>query len=211
MPDTSATIAPPAPPGVDEQRTQSRLASHGVVTLQWVDQEDKIHSVCAKVRDESLDGLGVFLDTPLAQGRTVWITDDKAAQQKAVVQYSRPRFGRWKIGLYLVREERRRVDRFPVTGLAQLTWGFLSADTYSVDVRVLDVSPVGASLDSAHSVPAEVKARLAGEQLDCMGTVRHCTPRGERYRIGIHFSSRSLDSREIPEGFTSLESPKEGF
>jgi len=211
MPDNSTVIAPPAPPGVEERRTQSRLAAHGVVTLQWVDQEDRIHSVTAKVRDESVDGLGVFNDAPLEPGCTVWVTDENDDQQKAVVQYSRPRFGRWKIGLYIVRGERRRVDRYPVTGEARLTWGFLSADTYSTDVRAVNVSPVGASLDSPTPVPADVRARLFGEQLDCMGVVRHCTQRGERYLIGLHFSAQPLDSRRDPHSYPSVEPPSEGF
>jgi len=191
----TTVIAPPAPPGVDERRLQSRLAAHGVVTIQWVDQDDKIHSVTTKLRDESKDGLGVFCDRPIEPGRVVWIADEEDVQQKAVVRYSRPRFGRWKIGLYVVKDEKRRVDRYPVSGPGRITWGFLAADTFDADVRVVNVSPVGAAVLSPISIPPDARARLFGDQLDCIGTVRHSTPQGDGFLIGLHFSAQPLDTR----------------
>ena len=210
MKEVSPVISPPPLPSQQEKRRESRNAAHGTVVVQWDDEEGKLHSVLTRIRDRSDAGLGVYCDEPIQTGLTVWLRDpddDPEGQRLAAVRYSRPRYGRWKIGLIYVEKEQRRVERLPVSGTAELSWGYIAAEAFRCEVEVVNVSPLGAMLRADRPAPIDARARLHGPPLECMGYIRHCTPKEDAFMIGIQFAAEPLDKtksvRELWGGFTT--------
>ena len=187
-------VSPPPLPGQREKRAQSRSAAHGAVTLNWVDSEENAHAATARIRDDSPRGLGVYADVELPRDTYVWVVDERDGdeQRKAVVQYSRRRAGHWKIGLVFVNQERRRVERFPVSGKAKLSWGYIVAEGYECEAVVLNVSQIGALVETEQKIPIDARVQLEGDALECMGYVRHTTPRDGRFLIGLQFAAEPM-------------------
>ena len=172
----------------------------------------KLFSIETRIRDRSEKGVGVFSDQPVDEGRTVWIVEgaDPSEQKLAAVRYCRPRFGRWKIGLVFVLDERRNLERQPVEGEAKLSWGYIAAEAFHCEAKVLNISAVGVMVEVDRPVPVDARARLEGPNLECMGYVRHCTPKGDLFLVGMQLAAAPIgkgsSEREVWAGL-SLQYP----
>lgn len=209
MTEGSPTVSPPPLPSQREKRKQSRPAAHGGASVQWTDEDGKLHSVITRIRDRSGNGLGVYADEPIQAGKTVWVVEaDLPVERLASVRYCRPRYGRWKVGLAYVAEERRKVERCPVEGDAELSWGYVAAEAFRCEVQVLNVSPLGAMVKADRPVPLDCRARLRGAQMECMGYIRHCSEAPgdeEGYLVGLLFAASPTDNtKSVREMWSGL-------
>jgi hypothetical protein len=57
-----------------------------------------------------------------------------------------------------------------------------------VAAKIVDVSPSGVSLEAPVELECGTVIRLHSHGLTAQGVVRHCSPRGDRYWIGVALS-----------------------
>ena len=84
------------------------------------------------------------------------------------------------------RTERRLHSRLAIDGEVRLTWQDRQGD-HSVRSRALDMSKYGLLLEVEREIPLGVVVLIGtGAVLYGRGCVRHCTPNGERYLVGLN-------------------------
>ena len=73
----------------------------------------------------------------------------------------------------------------PVT----LAWTDVEGYTRKITVRGIDMSGAGVCVESSKPIAPGSRVYVQVKQLKLMGTgvVRHCVPRGGRFRIGLEF------------------------
>jgi len=73
----------------------------------------------------------------------------------------------------------------PVT----LAWTDVEGYTRKITVRGIDMSGAGVCVESSKPMAPGSRVYVQVKQLKLMGTgvVRHCVPRGGRFRIGLEF------------------------
>jgi hypothetical protein len=193
---------PVAHPGHDDRRGQPRRLSGQRGTLWYRDASNDRQLESVSVVDSSAKGFGIESPRPLAVGQGVWVELTSGPTIKAVVRHCY-RIGpeRFRVGLYQIQSERRRVDRQPVCGSGRLEWYGPLGRSAGASAVVRNASEFGLQLVVSEKVPLGQIARLSGESLGCMGTVCYCLPCESEFLVGLHFTqdpyeAESLDYRE---------------
>jgi hypothetical protein len=98
----------------------------------------------------------------------------------------------WKSGVYWVKSERRRTERWPVSGSATLTWAG-GGKCHEVIVEMMDITESGARVDSPVAIPMGATCQISGLEFRCEGHVCSQVPVPKnRYRVGIEFYHSSI-------------------
>ena len=92
--------------------------------------------------------------------------------------------------------EMRGFGRLAAAFTATLDWNDDEGRSRSVQVDVLDISAGGAAVRSKQpfSAGSAVFVNIKSQCLMGVGHVRHCTPRGRRYAVGLEFRSPLMSS-----------------
>jgi hypothetical protein len=192
------------PPKPVERRGEIRLHAEGSVDVLWFHDGQTAQTAAATVVNHSTSGVGLVLAPELPIGTLVWLIRSHSETVKAVVRHcERTEDNLWRVGVRLVREERRRTDRDAVSGEAELKWLGLDGHTLSLPVTVLDLSESGAGLSAAARPPVGQSVQLIGNQFDCVGVVRHCCDTGSgRFHLGLLFARPPHNRiREVTAGW----------
>lgn len=85
--------------------------------------------------------------------------------------------------------DRRRFERFTVTGKIKLNWKTPDGHSFAATARCLDVSETGVLLESERPVPVGALINLESADLHVAGiaAVCHCRPKGLKYLLGLEF------------------------
>jgi hypothetical protein len=81
--------------------------------------------------------------------------------------------------------ERRRRQRLPAHGELKLQWRAKEGAEREVNVHAIDISPLGMAFRSRAEVPIGRAVALFDGTAVLSGQVRHCTPDGDEFTIGI--------------------------
>lgn len=171
----------------DERRDTERTRAAAAANIEWADEGGGTSSERAWIRDTSLHGLGLRSTCQLPVGRTVRITRPSDPALKATVRHCHPENDAFLIGVRLVGPERRRIGREPAAGPAVLSWASESGHVVRVSAQVSNVADGGLQAISESPAPIGTSIRLTGEEIGCVGSVRYCVLRGDRYLIGLQF------------------------
>ena len=196
-------------PGEPQLRRSERSAASDAVEVSWFDEDGGRRETSGQIVDFTEEGFGVTTAEALPVGHIVWLVSPGCDERKAVVRHC-DRLGEgladgpddapgdgWRSGVYWVKSERRRVDRWPVSGSARLAWTE-GGERHEVMVEVMDVTEGGSRVDSPVAIPVGQTCEISGEKFWCQGRICNQVQAPEdRYRIGIEFyRSHAFDVRE---------------
>ena len=90
---------------------------------------------------------------------------------------------------YSAKVNKRREKRVPIRSGGTLTWSGLEGRSIMVAIKGVNVSNGGALVEAKHAVAPGCVVLVHFEAFHSMttATVRHCTPSGFAYRIGLEF------------------------
>ena len=168
-----------------ERRKDHRAPSDVEVTLQWDETGGKSSSAQGTLENVSRQGFAVRTESLVPDGQTVWVTRPDSPPLKSVVRHVGRSRGSNLLGLARVALERRREDRQPVEGAALLRRTGPNGETIATDVEIHNVSPEGVQVVSPEAVPKADVARLIGQAVECMGTVRYSVPWNGKFLVGL--------------------------
>jgi hypothetical protein len=134
--------------------------------------------------------MGLTLDCEFPVGALVWLVKSHSEAIKAVVRHcERAHDGLWRVGVRVVRQERRRTDREPVSGKAELKWLGSLGVQISLPVDVVDISESGAGVSAGSAAPVGQSVQMVGGEFDCFAVIRHCSESSNgRFHIGLLFA-----------------------
>jgi len=171
----------------DERRSAERTRAASAANIEWAHEDGGTSREPAWIRDTSLHGLGLRSTCQLPVGRAVWITRPSDPALKATVRHCRPENEAYLIGVRLVGPERRRLDREPAAGPAVLSWAGQDGHSVQASAEVCNIAEGGLQVVSESPAPVGTTIRLSGDEIGCVGSVRYCVFRGDRYLIGLQF------------------------
>ena len=137
---------PEAPEVPEDARTEERAAATERALLEWLDESGERCAQIAWVADRSMDGVGVRSPHPLPPGAPVLITIGEDAPLKAMVRHCISDEDDWRIGLKVIRHEKRRFDRTPIEGEALVVWQSPAHGRRESPGQTLDVGEGGLGL-----------------------------------------------------------------
>jgi hypothetical protein len=84
----------------------------------------------------------------------------------------------------------RRSDRVTYPGVIRVLWSSEGGQSRSEEMKCLDASPTGMRLTSPKPIPLRTLVKLQSSQhkLIGMATVRHCSPKGLNFIVGLEFA-----------------------
>ena len=91
-------------------------------------------------------------------------------------------------------ESRRAHERFPVDGQLHISWEEAKGARRQIRVRTIDASKVGVQVHAERSIPTGTIVTVFSANFTPIGraSVRHCTPKGMDYRIGLYMPDQFL-------------------
>jgi len=90
-----------------------------------------------------------------------------------------------------------REDRRPAAGTYSIAWALPDGFAGSAEVRSVDISPHGMRVDCPEEIPVGQQVYVHGSDLPSRhGVVRHCTPYGDRYHIGLDFGEEPSAAKD---------------
>lgn len=186
---------PPPPldaplPEPAKRRRAMRMPDRSQAIVEWIDSSDAFRRETADVQDSSDGGLGLWLSVRLTKGWPV-LVEHRGFLMRGVVRHANESGGRWLTGLQVVRDERRRSDRFPYHSPARITWEE-HGDSREAEARIIDASEGGVQIALGSEVsPATVVCVFAGGW-QRFGTVAYARSQDNEFRLGIHFSGDAI-------------------
>ncbi len=180
-----ALITEPERP--EDRQRFPRTETNATALLQWIDEDDQDHAECVYIADVSAGGCRLRLAHALEPGWPVLITPQGKPPFKAVVRHCRPEGQSWSIGARLIRNDRRRVDRRPLSCPGSLRWHEGSAECES-DVMIRNASDGGVQIACPHSVEAGTIVSLSHEGWLRPAAVCYSTLQGEDWVMGLQFT-----------------------
>ena len=179
-------------PDKPEHREMERRPASDSAEVFWFDDDDVRREASARVVDATADGFGLVTADPLPVGRTVWLISPNCDERRVVVRHCSPLAEGWKSGVYWVKSERRRTDRWTVSGSAMLTWTG-DGKRHEAIVEMMDITESGARVDSPVAIPMGATCQISGLEFRCEGRVCSQVPAPKnRYRVGIEFYRSSI-------------------
>ena len=158
------------------------------VKLRWrsSDEEEPV-SVSAELDEHEAWGLFVLSPEEAPVKAIVVVEDQGGSYQTQVIGRRRLHDG-WELELAFVGSGRRREDRTPASGVAEVD---VSDDGYRncnrLSVEVADVSSGGLRLRSDEPIQRGAGLRISGEQDLYFGVARYCYESEGGYDIGVQF------------------------
>ena len=126
------------------------------------------------------------MDSSVRVGETVLVSaEDKLL--KAAVRHCEKDGDGYRLGLYLVIKEKRRLDRIVVAGSGQLNYQAEDGSEQGMPVEIHNVSEDGFRGTTPEAVPVGATVRLTGEQYECLATARYCNPEDGHFSAGFQY------------------------
>jgi hypothetical protein len=179
---------PEAPEVPEDARTDERAAATERALLEWLDESGERCAQIAWVADRSMDGVGVRSPHPLPPGAPVLLTIGEDAPLKAMVRHCISDEDDWRIGLKVIRHEKRRFDRTPIEGEALVVWQSPAHGRRESPVQILDVGEGGLGLAGESRIPVQSVVSIIHDGWQRFGSVTHGHTEGERYVFGVQFA-----------------------
>jgi len=90
---------------------------------------------------------------------------------------------------------RRLYERFPIDTQLQICWEEGKGVRRQVRARAVDVSKFGVQVESERAIPTGTLVNVFTANFSPIGraSVRHCTPKGMDYRLGLYMPDRFAD------------------
>jgi hypothetical protein len=90
--------------------------------------------------------------------------------------------------------DRRRHCRIPQDASIRLTWNE-RGEAQMAHARYLDISVGGLRVESPMAIPRDTEVTLYADQIEFTGTalVRHVTPSGTSFALGLQLSERTIE------------------
>jgi hypothetical protein len=90
---------------------------------------------------------------------------------------------------------RRLYQRFPIDAQLQICWEEGKGVRRQVRARAVDVSKFGIQVESERAIATGTLVNVFTANFSPIGraSVRHCTPKGMDYRIGLYMPDRFAD------------------
>lgn len=87
---------------------------------------------------------------------------------------------------------RRLHERFPIDAQLQICWEEGKGVHRQVHARAIDVSKFGVQVESERAIPTGTVVNVFSANFSPIGraSVRHCTPKGMDYRLGLYMPDR---------------------
>ena len=184
--------------GAERRNSQRQPSDEESVNLEWRDDEGEWRVEPADACDESKNGLGLLTEFRFRPGQVVYVLREEAKPLQASVCHARLAGESYHVGLAVIPRERRRVERTTATGEASLHWTSATGTPLSVRANVRNVSEGGIQVESGEPMDEGVVIRIRGSNVECLGSVRYCAPRGKTYYLGLQMIGEPLlaDSTE---------------
>jgi len=178
--------------GGSDRRRKDRVAADREVRLEWREGDAwRVEPVDAL--DSSATGLGVLMETPLQVGTTIYVLEPDQQAVQAHVCNCEEVGDSYRVGLAVIRRERRRVQRSAAGGHAHVRWTGGDGKTLECEAEVRNASDGGLQLGLDQAAEDGSVLRLTGEQVECMGTVRYSIPHGSRHLVGVELLGEAFD------------------
>lgn len=89
----------------------------------------------------------------------------------------------------------RLTARFPIDAQLQICWEEGKGIRRQVRARAVDVSKFGIQVESERAIPTGTVVNVFSANFSPIGraSVRHCTPKGMDYRLGLYMPDRFAD------------------
>jgi hypothetical protein len=90
---------------------------------------------------------------------------------------------------------RRLYGRFPLNSQIQICWEEAKGLQRQIRARTVDASKFGLQVQAERSIPTGTLVNVFSSNFTPIGraSVRHCTPKGMDYRIGLYMPDRFVD------------------
>jgi len=90
---------------------------------------------------------------------------------------------------------RRLYERMPLNSELQICWEEGKGVRRQVRARAIDVSKFGIQVESQRAIPTGTLVNVFNASFSPIGraSVRHCTPKGMDYRLGLYMPDRFAD------------------
>ncbi len=173
-----------------ERRSEKelRIPVQQTATLRWVGEDGECKMQSVEVHNVSPNGVGIVSEQLLPVGLGVIVTTHEGEEVKAMVRHCRKDGTAYRLGLALIRYEKRRFDRQLVHKHATLQWTGAGFGKDSSPVEILDETPEGVQVKVARAVPVPTFVRLLYDDWAQFGFTCYCRQYDEKYLVGIHFS-----------------------
>ena len=162
------------------------------MNLEWRDEDGKWRVEPAEACDESTNGLGLLTEFRFRPGQVVYVLKEEASPLQASVCHTHPAGDSYHVGLAVIPRERRRMERTTASGDASLHWTSSAGAPVTVQGSVRNVSEGGIQIESKQPLDEGVVIRIRGANVECLGSVRYCAPRGETYYLGLQIIGEPL-------------------
>jgi len=178
--------------GNAERRRNERVPVDREVRLEWREGDSwRVEPV--ETVDSSAAGLGVLTESPLEVGGTIYVLDaDQPAVQAHVCSCEKVGDS-YRVGLAVIRRERRRMSRTAAGGHAHVRWTGKDGKTLEAEAHVRNASDGGLQLTLQQAAEEGSVLRLTGDQIECMGTVRYSIPHGKEHLVGVELLGEAFD------------------
>jgi len=181
--DPRARASAMKPPASDRRRSE-RTAVDREVRLEWRSEGGwRVEPV--ETVDSSSTGLGVLTETPLPVGETIYVLEPDQAAVQAHVCSCEPAGDSYRVGLAVIRRERRRVPRLTAGGPAHVRWTGRGGAALEAEATVRNASDGGLQLRLDRAIEDGAVLRLTGAQMECMATVRYAIEHGDDHLVGV--------------------------
>ena len=153
--------------------------------IQWMEADGSQAVKQALIGCQADNGIVVKFDVALKPGTEVGIFGDVPG--RAVVTFCRPDEDGYVLILSPPSRRRRRSEREPATGTAELNWRGDDRLEHTASVEIRNLSADGMQVAAPEPVPVSSLVRVAGQEVGCLGTVCYCWSAGELFLLGIQF------------------------
>jgi len=178
-------VKEPDPP--EDRRRHPRESTNAAALLQWIDEHDQDNAECVYIADVSAGGCRLRLTHTLEPGWPVLITPHDKPPFKAVVRHCHPEGEGWSIGAQMIRNDRRRVDRRPLSCPASLRWHEGPREC-TATVMIRNASDGGVQIACPQAVTTGTFVTLSHEGWLRPATVCYSTQQGEDWLMGLQFT-----------------------
>ena len=168
--------------------SEPRVPVQQFVELYWTTDDGLRHQQTVEVRSTSPKCMGILVPKPLPVNQMVMILRAEDEPIKAEIKHCRRDTDGYHAGLELLPQEHRRFERQPVNEPATLHWSEPHGERRSSQVVIRDATPAGVQVEVPCRVPSACLVRLSHEDWRYLGFTCYCTPKEDRYLVGIQFS-----------------------
>ena len=162
-----------------ERRCEPRLPCNEMTNLVRIEPDGSSHWETVMLLDRSDEGVACESPHSFELGQMCMVELEGALRRAAVRSCVENRNG-YRVGLRLVRRERRRSERVPMTGM-------VTAEFAGINVRALirNVSSSGLQIETTMQVPVATVVRVVGTSTECVAISCYSKRHEGRYLTGL--------------------------